>query len=140
MSTKAEQMMVALETKLKAAPTLVSGNIWRSKLRPIPEGTNLAIVLRQGPDLRVENTTIGRRQRQLNVVVEIYARGDVPDLLADPVVESVVQRVMSDRSLGGLCDDIIIGDKTPEWDSRETDFVVFDCDFLIDYEVDAGVL
>lgn len=140
MSTRAEQIMVLLETKLKAAPDLVDGNVWRSRLRPIPEGTDFAIVLRQGTDLRVDDATIRNVQRQLTVTVEVYARGDVPDELADPVVEDVVERMMEDTGLGGLCDDIVIGNKIPNWDSRETDLVVMDVDFLIDYEVGSGSL
>jgi hypothetical protein len=140
MSTRAEQLTAAVFAALLSPTALVSGNVWRSKLRPIPQGENLAIVVRQGPDNRVDDTTIGRSQRQLTVVTEIYARGDVPDQLADAVIEDIMARLLADPSFGGLCDDIQPGNRVPEWAARDTDLVVVDLDFIIDYEIVNGVL
>lgn len=136
MSTRAEQIIAALFTKLEAAPVLVSGNVWRTKLRPIPRAADLAIIIRRGQDLRVADVTLKTHARQLSAFVEIYARGDVPDELADPVVESVIDRVMADRNLSGLCDDISIGNVLPDWAARDEDLVVMIVEFLVDYEIE----
>lgn len=127
-------------TELSASPVLASGNIWRSRLRPIPEGTNTAIVVRQGDDYRNDQTTLGKYQRLLNVSIEVYSRGDVPDSLADGLVESVVTRMMNDRSMGGLCDDVKLGNKTLQWESRDTDLAVIDITFEVEYETADEVL
>lgn len=140
MSTRAEQLTAAVLAALVAPTALASGNVWRSRLRPIAQETTLAIVVRQGPDNRVDETTINRSHRQLTVTTEIYARGDVPDQLADAVIEDIMERLMADRSLGGLCDDIQPGNRVPEWAARDTDLVVVDLDFIIDYEIVNGVL
>lgn len=140
MTTRAEQLTAAIFTALNTPTALVAGNVWRSKLRPIPQNSNLAIVVRQGADNRLDDTTINRSLRQLTVTTEIYARGDVPDQLADAVVEDIVERLLADRSLGGLCDDIQPGNRVPEWTARDTDLVVVDLDFIIDYEIDNGAL
>lgn len=140
MSTRAEQIIAALFSKLEAAPVLVSGNVWRTKLRPIPKGTDFAIVIKRGQDLRVADATTKTHFRQLTAPIEIYARGDVPDELADPVIESVVNRVMADRTLSGLCDEISIGNVLPDWAARDEDLVMMDLAFLVDYEIGNSVL
>lgn len=132
--TRAEQLTAAIFTALTTPTALANGNVWRSKLRPIPQESDLAIVVRQGADSRGQATTIENVQRQLVVTTEIYARGDIPDQLADAVIEDVITRVLADRSLGGLCDNIVPGNRVPEWAARDTDLVVVDVDFLIDYE------
>jgi hypothetical protein len=135
MTTRVEQITAAVFSLLNAPTALASGNVWRSKLRPVPQADNLAIVVRQGSDNRLGETTINRSLRQLTVTTEVYARGDVPDQLADAVVEDIVERLLADRSLGGLCDDIQPGNRVPEWAARDTDLVVVDLDFIIDYEI-----
>jgi len=136
MNTRAESITEAIKVLLEGSPSLASGNVWRSRLRPIPAGSNLAIVVRQGRDIRInESTTIGNYSRQAVVMVEVYARGDIPDQLADPVVRSVVGRVMADTSLGGLCDDILVGNKEPDWSARDTDLVAIDLEFIVSYQL-----
>lgn len=134
MTTKAEQITDAIFAILEAEPILVDGNVWRSRLRPIKTGTDFAIVLRGGPDIRGSETTLNRHSRELNLTVEVYARGDVPDQLADPKVELVIDRVLADRTLAGLCDDIQIGNKVPSWETRDTELVVIDLQVIVDYE------
>jgi hypothetical protein len=138
--TRAEQIVAALHNSLATTPELVSGNVWRSRLRKIPEGDNLAIVIRLGPDRRGEESTLGSNFRNLAVYVEVYARGDIPDQLADPVIEQIIDRLMADRTLSGLCDDIRPGDKIPDWAARDTDLVVIDLEFMIDYEISNNLL
>jgi hypothetical protein len=134
-STRAEQIIEALKNLLTAAPQIAGGNIWRSRLRPIPAGKALAIVVKRGNESRLERTTIGNYMRQLSVNVEIYARGDVPDQLADGLIEECLSRVMADREFGGLADDTELGGIGAEWDQKDTDLVVMDMEFLVTYEV-----
>ncbi len=141
MNTRAEFITEAILALLKDEPELVDGNVWRSRLRPIPTGSNFAIVVRQGRDLRInESTTIGNYSRQAAVLVEIYARGDVPDQLADPIVHEVVKRVMVDTNLGGLSDDILVGNKQPDWSARDTDLVAIDLEFIVTYQLPTNEL
>ncbi len=136
MNTRAENITEAILGLIKAEPELVDGNVWRSRLRPIPASSGYAIVVRQGRDLRLnESTTIGNYSRQAVVMVEVYARGDVPDQLADPIVHEVVKRVMADTNLGGLSDDIYVGNKQPEWTARDTDMVAIDLEFIVTYQL-----
>ncbi len=141
MTTRAESITEAIKTLLQATPTLADGNVWRSRLRPIPSGSDSAIVVRQGRDVRLNDaTTIGHYTRQTVVMVEVYARGDVPDQLADTVVQSIVGRIMADTSLGGLCDDIMVGNKELDWSARDTDLVAIDIEFAAVYQLQVGEL
>jgi len=137
MSTRAEQIIDEFIDVLTLPTSVASGAVWRSRMRPIPEGAALAVVVRRKQDVRLGDATLGRQQRQLAVTVEIYARGDEPDALADPLIESVMSRVMADRSLGGLCDDVEVDSVDPEWAARDTDLVVMDLTFNVRYETDS---
>lgn len=140
MSTRAKSIKDAIAALLTASTPLASGNVFESRLRKLQDEYALAIVVRRGPDVRIGPTTLDRTQRQLLVGVEVYARGDIPDDLADPVMEAIVDRVMADRELGGLCDDISIGNVVPDWAARDSDLVVMDMEFLVDYEISNGDL
>jgi hypothetical protein len=135
MSTRAEQIIDEFMDVLTTPTSVASGAVWRSRWRPIPEGTALAVVVRRKTDARLGPTTLDRQQRQLQVAVEVYARGDEPDALADPLIEAVMARVMADRTLGGLCDDIEVDSVDPEWAARDTDLVVMDLTFNVQYEI-----
>ena len=135
MSTRAEQIIDEFMDVLTTPTSVASGAVWRSRLRPIPEGTALAAVVRRKTDVRLGPATLGLQQRQLQVAVEVYARGDEPDALADPLIEAVMARVMADRTLGGLCDDIEVDSVDPEWAARDTDLVVMDLTFNVQYEI-----
>lgn len=135
MSTRAEQIIDEFMDVLTLPTSVASGAVWRSRLRPIPEGTALAVVVRRKPDIRLGDSTMDRQMRQLAVTVEIYARGDEPDSVADPLIESVMSRVMADRSLGGLCDDVEVDSVDTEWAARDTDLVMMDLTFNVRYEI-----
>lgn len=134
MTTKAEQIMAAVFTKLNTPTAVVVGATYRSRMRAIEQSKPRAVNLRRRADTRGEASNIGRHFRQLAISVEVYAKGALPDSGADSTMETIVTRLMADRTLGGLCDDIKIGDVVPDWVDNESDMVVMDMEFLIDYE------
>lgn len=140
MTTRAELIVAKLFDQLKAAPKLVYGNVWRSRLRPIPQDADAAIVIRQRDDGRSDESTVSSQYREVTVAVEVYARGDVPDSIADPIVEAVVARMLQDMTLGGLCYQIELGNKSLDWAARDTDLVAVDLDFKVSYVVPDGAL
>jgi hypothetical protein len=135
MSTRAKSIVNAIKGLLEATTPLAGGNIFQSRLRKLQAEYDLAIVVRRGPDVRIGPSTLNKTQRQLSVITEIYARGDIPDDLADPVMEGVVARVLANRELSGLCDDIAVGSVVPDWEARDSDLVVMDLEFIVDYEI-----
>ncbi|HSH98877.1 MAG: hypothetical protein ACAH07_06010 [Methylophilaceae bacterium] len=139
MSTKPELIQTAIFNKLSAAPPL-AGVIWRSRLRPIPENKASAIVMRPGtvgePDLIV----LGQYRWVLNLAIEFYGRGDVPDSITDPIIEAAFTRIAADRTLGGICDDILPGRREWDFESRDTDLVVAILELNIEFTTSEATL
>ncbi len=134
MATKAEQITAAIYALLSEPTAVVVDATWRSRLKRIPQNIDRAVVVRKGLDRKENLTTLGRHHRIVSQSVEVYVRGDEPDLLADPIVKTVVNRVLSDRTLSGLCDDIQVDSVSPEWESADTDLVVMEIAFSVLYE------
>lgn len=102
--TKREQIMQALAALLANTPG-VDGRVFRSREDALSREEAPALVLQwtsEDPELG----TTGFTQKTLTVLVSVYQRAAVPDLAADPVVESVHSILMADTSLGGQAIDI----------------------------------
>ena len=104
MTSKREDIMAAIATLL-AATTGVSGRVYRSRVDAVRREESPAIILEQLED-RVEFTSIGYFDWSMQFRVSVITRGDIPDRLADPVINDIYSRLMADRSLGGLVMDI----------------------------------
>jgi hypothetical protein len=57
-------------------------------------------------DLAQQNTSLPTLDWSLTVRVAVIVRGDVPDQLADPIVESAHAKIMADLTLGGYAIDV----------------------------------
>jgi hypothetical protein len=53
------------------------------------------------------------------VFIDVYARGLIPDQVADPIIEDMHRRLMANRSLGGLAMDIEPGPVHPEFEKAD---------------------
>ena len=123
MSTKREQILAALPTLLANA-TAVCANIGRERSRPWPQGVALSLNIVPESDPRQDTGGVDYTDRVLIVDFQITARGDGPSTLADPVVEALHNRLMSDRTVGGLAIDIAAGDNDFEWDDADRDYCI----------------
>ncbi|MDB5967333.1 MAG: hypothetical protein JWQ72_3833 [Polaromonas sp.] len=103
-------ILAGIVTKLAAAPA-VSATIDRARLRPIPEATADAVVV------RIESSTPDRfailggpTDWDTVIAIECYARstGLTADQAIDALLGKVYARLAADTSLGGL-----VGDLTP---------------------------
>lgn len=95
--TQAESVMAALATALGGIGTPVR----RSQVVPFERSDLPAIVIRPKNE---ESSLLGNGLLHcvLDVTVEIHVRGDVPDLLADPVAQAVDGVLRANPTLGGL--------------------------------------
>ena len=106
MSTKQEQILAAVATKL-APTTGVSGRVYRSRQEAFSRNESPAVVIEPGPDNAApEPASTCKIDWTFTLVVAVYARGTIPDQVADPVVKSVHSLLMADRTLGGLIMDL----------------------------------
>ena len=132
MTTKRETILAAVRTALTDT-TGVSTRIYRSRVEPLARGESPAIVVEPVSDTAEQNTSLPTLDWSLTVRVAVIVRGDVPDQVADPIVESLHSKIMADLTLGGVAMDI--RPVSVNFDLVEADQPagVISCDYLIRY-------
>ena len=119
MTTKREQILAAVDTLL-AATAGAAGRVYRSRQEAFSRNESPAVViLPGGSPASPEPVSTCKIDWTFTLVIEIYARGAIPDQVADPVVKSIHSLLMADRSLGGLAMDIWPGDRDDEFAAAE---------------------
>ena len=119
MSTKQEQILAAVATKL-APTTGVSGRVYRSRQEAFSRNESPAVVIEPGPDNSApEPVSTCKIDWTFTLVVAVYARGTIPDQVADPVVKSVHSLLMADRSIGGLTMDLWPLGRDPQFEKGD---------------------
>lgn len=104
MSTKREDILTAITTAL-AGTAGVSGRMYRSRQEAFSRQESPSIIIEPMSD-RIEPVSNRRIDWTLMVGITVYARGLVPDQVADPIVGAIHAALMADRSLGGLTMDL----------------------------------
>lgn len=105
MATRRESILAAIRTALTGTAQ-VGTRIYRSRVEPMARAESPAIVVEPVSDNAEQNTSLPRLDWTLNVRVAIIVRGNIPDQVADPIVESMHSKIMADLTLGGLSMDI----------------------------------
>lgn len=102
MTTRRELILQTLVSKLS------TGNatpVYRSRVEPFTRAESPAIVVEPVND-NATQTTIGRLDWTLTVRVMVIVRGDIPDQIADPIVQDIHSRLMADLFVGGYAYDL----------------------------------
>ena len=105
MSTKRELILQAIKAKLTGIPGVANANVFRSRVIPFSRDLSPAVVVEPVQDL-AQSVVIPFVDWELSVKIMVIVRGDIPDQIADPIVEYIDGKVLEDLSLGGLCMDI----------------------------------
>ena len=105
MTTKREQVLTAIRTALTGT-TGVGTRIYRSRVEPLARQESPAIVVEPVSDTAEQNTALPTLDWSLTVRVAVIVRGDIPDQLADPIVEDAHGKIMADLTLGGYAIDV----------------------------------
>lgn len=101
MTTRREQILSAIVTAL-AGTTGVSTRIYRSRVDPVSRAESPALIVQPVRDVPKENTSLPSTDHTLTIRVLVIVRGAVPDQAADPIIESLHARLMTNQSLGAL--------------------------------------
>ena len=139
MTTKRESILAAIATAL-VGTTGVSTRIYRSRVEPITRGESPAIVIEPISDSAQQNTALPTLDWSLVVRVAVIVRGNIPDQLADPTVESLHTKMMADLTLGGYAIDVQPQSVSLELVEADQPAGVIACDFLIRYRTDVANL
>lgn len=141
MSSKREQIMAAIVSNL-AGTAGVGTRIYRSRVEAFARNEAPAIVVEGGRETAATYSNC-RLDWTLDVLVAIYARGIIPDQVADPVRVSAHAKLMADRSLGGLAMDIVPTAVDPQLESADQPALWMVCTYQVRYrtlasDLDAG--
>ena len=116
----------------------VGNTIYRSRAQAYGRSEAPAISISPGEDNpanapRSIGASLGRLDQVLPVLIEIYVRGNVPDQLADPIGVDVHSRMMADRTIGGLAQDVQPDGWRPEYEQADATAGWIGHKFLIRY-------
>ena len=133
MTTKREQILAAVDTLL-AATAGATGRVYRSRQEAMSRNESPAVVIMPGRSPAApEPVSTCKIDWTFTLLILVYARGTIPDQVADPVVKSVHSLLMADRSLGGLVMDIWPMSRAPEFDRAESAAVVEALTYRVQY-------
>tara|TARA_Y100001938_G_scaffold82937_1_gene114114 strand:+ start:599 stop:1024 length:426 start_codon:yes stop_codon:yes gene_type:complete len=105
MTTKREQILDQIKTVLTSTAG-VSSRVYRSRVVPLSRGESPAIVIEPISDTAQQNTSLPTLDWSMQVRVSVIVRGDVPDEIADPIVESLHSKMCADLTLNGYAIDV----------------------------------
>lgn len=131
MTTKREQILQAVAATL-AGTAGVAGSVYRSRTEALERAEAPALIVSWEGEEPTEDVS-GLMEKRLTVVVGVYTRGDTPDSLADPIVDSVHARLMAAPTLGGLAMDLAEGGTTVEFDEADQTAAIVNMRFVVWY-------
>jgi hypothetical protein len=132
MTTKREQVLAAIRTALTGT-TGVSTRIYRSRVEPLARGETPAIVVEPISDTAQQNTSLPTLDWSLTVRVAVIVRGNIPDQVADPIVQDMHAKLMADLTLGGYAIDIQPQGVTFDLAEADQPSGVIACDYVVRY-------
>jgi hypothetical protein len=138
MTTKREQILSAIATAL-ASTSGVSGRVYRSRVEPLARGESPAVVIEPIID-QADNSVLPKLDWSLTVRIAVIVRGNIPDQVADPIIESIHSKLLSDAPLLALVTSII--PTNAAFDSMEADQPagVVSLDYQVRYRTSASNL
>jgi len=139
MTTKRESILTAIAAAL-VGTTGVSTRIYRSRVEPITRGESPAIVIEPISDNAQQNTSLPTLDWSLVVRIAVIIRGNIPDQLADPTVQSLHSKLMADLTLGGYAIDIEPVSVTFELVEADQPAGVVMCDYRVQYRTSVANL
>lgn len=139
MTTKREQVLTAIRTALTGT-TGVGTRIYRSRVEPLTRQESPAIVVEPVNDSAEQNTALPTLDWSLTVRVAIIVRGDIPDQVADPIIESAHAKIMADLSLGGYAIDVQPISVTFDLQEADQPAGVIMMDYLVRYRTNVANL
>jgi hypothetical protein len=103
--TKRESILSALVSSL-AGTTGVGTRIYRSRVEAFARSECPALVIEPLSDEATIDTSLPTLTWRLGVRIAVIVRGNIPDQLADPIIESLHSKLMADLTVGGNAMDI----------------------------------
>ncbi len=138
MTTRRETILTAVRSALTNTAG-VGTRIYRSRVEPLARAESPAIVVEPVNDT-ADNGVVPKLDWQLTVRIAVIVRGNVPDQIADPIVEDVHKRLLSDATLTGMVVEIVPVSVTFDNMDADQPAGVVMMDYSIRYRTQAGDL
>ncbi|MGZ3743857.1 MAG: hypothetical protein ACXVB1_00265 [Pseudobdellovibrionaceae bacterium] len=81
--------------------TISSSKVFRSRVDPFNSDALPCVSIEPVSD-QADSTNLAYIDWKLLVRITTYAKGDIPDQVADPIIADIHSKMMSDETLGGL--------------------------------------
>ena len=133
MATKREQILAATKTNL-ANTTGVGTRIYRSRPEAFAKAETPAIVLEPISDTPQDTSSFNNSVTwEFRIRISVIVRGAVPDNVADPTIESLLTKILTDTTVGGLAIDIRPSTTSFEVLEADEPAGIVSCEFDIEY-------
>ena len=133
MATKRERILAAIKTNL-ANTVGVGTRIYRSRAEALTRSETPAIILEPISDTPAETQNFNDRINwDFRIRISVVVRGSIPDQVADPTIESLHTKVLTDPSVGGLALDVRPSTTSFEILEADEPAGVIGCEFDISY-------
>ena len=132
MTTKRETILARIATVLSGT-TGVSDRIFRSRQTAFTRSETPSLIIEPQSDSVEQNTSLPRLHHTLAVTISVVVRSATPQQTADPVVESLHSRLMSDLTLNGNAIDVQPAETTYNFTDADQTGLVIGCNFNIIY-------
>jgi hypothetical protein len=130
-ASKREQILATI-TRTLAGTTGVGSRIYRSRVEAFARNESPAIVVEGGRETAAAFSDC-KLDWTMDVLVAIYARGAIPDQVADPVWTSVHAKLMADRTIGGLAMDMVPTSVDPQLEAADQPALWMVCTYQVRY-------
>ena len=133
MATKRERILAAITTSL-ANTVGVGTRIYRSRAEALTRSETPALIIEPISDTPEDTQAFNNKVNwEFKIRISVVARGSVPDNVADPTIESLHTKVMTDPSVGGLALDVRPSTTSFELLEADEPAGVISCEFDIEY-------
>ena len=139
MTTKRESILAAIRTALTNT-TGVGTRIYRSRVEAFSRAETPALLIEPIVDDASVETSLPTLTWRLTVRIMVIVRGDIPDQIADPIVQSLHSKLTADLTLGGYAYDIEAVSVTFEMVEGDQPTGVVACNYRILYRTSVNDL
>jgi hypothetical protein len=132
MASKREQILAKIKTNLTGT-TGVGTRIYRSRVEPMTRDESPSLVEFVTDEPTVNSATYLKLDWTLRVRIVVIVRSQTPDTTADPTVESLHTKIVSDPTLGGLAIDVRPATVTFDVVEADQPAGIISCEYEVDY-------
>jgi hypothetical protein len=116
MASVREQILSSLATTLASTSGVVA--VYRSRAAAVARAEAPVLIVQPGPG-RAQRHSTCKLHHTMDVEVIVHTRGEIPDVLVDPIIVSAHALIMADTTIGGLATDITPTNDNPQIDPAD---------------------